>query len=75
VGNYNFVAMAHELEDGRSIMMIRSTTEEDGKVRSNIRWNYGHQYLERMELDQPQSFKEKLLQRVVVYALASVNAI
>jgi hypothetical protein len=41
-GQYNFVAMAHELEDGRSIMMIRSTSEEDGKVRSNIRWNYGH---------------------------------
>jgi len=35
------VAMAHELEDGRSIMMIRSTSEEDGKVRSNIRWTYG----------------------------------
>jgi acyl-CoA hydrolase len=41
-GQYNFVAMAHELEDGRSIMMIRSTSEEDGKLRSNIRWNYGH---------------------------------
>jgi hypothetical protein len=41
-GQYNFVAMAHELEDGRSIMMIRSTSEEDGKVSSNIRWNYGH---------------------------------
>ena len=41
-GQYNFVAMAHELEDGRSILMIRSTKEEDGKVRSNIRWSYGH---------------------------------
>jgi acyl-CoA hydrolase len=41
-GQYNFVAMAHALEDGRSIMMIRSTKEEDGKVRSNIRWSYGH---------------------------------
>jgi hypothetical protein len=37
--------------------------------------NEAQQYLERMELDQPQSFKEKLLQRVVVYALASLNAI
>lgn len=41
-GQYNFVAMAHELEGGRSIMMIRSTKEQDGKLHSNIRWNYGH---------------------------------
>jgi acyl-CoA hydrolase len=41
-GQYNFVAMAHELEGGRSIIMIRSTKEEDGKLRSNIRWSYGH---------------------------------
>jgi hypothetical protein len=41
-GQYNFVAMAHALEDGRSLLMIRSTAEEDGSVRSNIRWNYGH---------------------------------
>jgi len=41
-GQYNFVAMAHELEGGRSIIMIRSTKEEDGKLRSNIRWNYGY---------------------------------
>jgi acyl-CoA hydrolase len=41
-GQYNFVAMAHELEDGRSIIMIRSTKEQNGKTLSNIRWNYGH---------------------------------
>lgn len=41
-GQYNFVAMAHELDDGRSIIMIRSTKEQDGKTLSNIRWNYGH---------------------------------
>src|SRR5207248_2189829 len=41
-GQYNFVAMAHALEDGRSILMIRSTTEEEGKVLSNVRWSYGH---------------------------------
>ena len=40
-GQYNFVSMAHELEDGRSILMIRST-KDDGETRSNIRWNYGH---------------------------------
>jgi hypothetical protein len=41
-GQYNFVAMAHALDGGRSIMMIRSTSEESGKLRSNIRWSYGH---------------------------------
>jgi acyl-CoA hydrolase len=41
-GQYNFVAMAHALADGRSIMMIRSTKEEGGRVSSNIRWSYGH---------------------------------
>src|SRR5207237_889137 len=40
-GQYNFVAMAHALEDGRSILMIRSTNEEDGRLRSNVRWSYG----------------------------------
>lgn len=46
-GQYNFVAMAHALEDGRSILMIRSTKDENGKVQSNIRWNYGHTTIPR----------------------------
>ena len=46
-GQYNFVAMAHALEDGRSILMIRSTKEEYGKVHSNMRWNYGHTTIPR----------------------------
>src|SRR5256714_10634645 len=46
-GQYNFVAMAHSLDDGRSILMIRSTTKEDGKLRSNVRWNYGHETIPR----------------------------
>jgi acyl-CoA hydrolase len=46
-GQYNFVAMAHALEDGRSILMIRSTKEENGKVQSNIRWHYGHTTIPR----------------------------
>jgi hypothetical protein len=32
-------------------------------------------YLERMGLDAPRTLREKLLRRVIVYALASVNAI
>jgi acyl-CoA hydrolase len=40
-GQYNFVTMAHALEDGRAILLIRSTREEDGTLRSNIRGTYG----------------------------------
>ena len=40
-GQYNFVTMAHALEDGRSILLIRSTREENGRLRSNIRGTYG----------------------------------
>lgn len=40
-GQYNFVAMAHELDDGRSILMLRSTRESHGKVSGNILWDYG----------------------------------
>src|SRR2546428_3613906 len=41
-GQYNFVAMAHALEDGRSILMVRSTFEKAGNRESNVRWSYGH---------------------------------
>jgi acyl-CoA hydrolase len=46
-GQYNFVTMAHALEDGRSILLIRSTFEEDGKLRSNIRRSYGNTTIPR----------------------------
>jgi acyl-CoA hydrolase len=46
-GQYNFVAMAHALEDGRSILMIRATAEDDGKTKSNVRWSYGHATIPR----------------------------
>ncbi|WP_339859630.1 acetyl-CoA hydrolase/transferase C-terminal domain-containing protein [Pseudohongiella acticola] len=41
-GQYNFVAMAHELADARSIVTLRSTREKNGKVQSNIVFSYGH---------------------------------
>ncbi len=41
-GQFNFVNMAHELEGGRSIVMIRATRESGGDVESNVVWNYGH---------------------------------
>lgn len=46
-GQYNFVAMAHELPDGRSILMLRATRQGRGGVETNIRWNYGHTTIPR----------------------------
>lgn len=46
-GQYNFVAMAHELDDARSILMLRSTRLAHSKLSSNIRWNYGHTTIPR----------------------------
>src|SRR5258706_1893439 len=41
-GQYNFVAMAHELERSRSILLLRATREAGGRTESNIVFNYGH---------------------------------
>ena len=41
-GQYNFVAMAHELPDARSILTLRSTRKKNSEVTSNIVWNYGN---------------------------------
>nr|MBA2593291.1 hypothetical protein [Gammaproteobacteria bacterium] len=41
-GQYNFVAMAHALPDGRSILMFRSTRGHGRSLESNVVWNYGH---------------------------------
>ena len=41
-GQYNFVAMAHELENARSILLLRATREGSGGTESNIVFNYGH---------------------------------
>jgi acyl-CoA hydrolase len=41
-GQYNFVAMAHALRDGRSVLMFRAIREAGGQVRSSVLWNYGH---------------------------------
>lgn len=40
-GQYNFVAMAHELPDGRSALLLRSTREGAHGTETNIRFNYG----------------------------------
>ena len=42
-GQYNFVAMAHQLPCARSVLMIRATrTNHKGVVESNVRDKYGH---------------------------------
>lgn len=41
-GQYNFVAMAHALPGGRSVIKARSTRSSAGKVTSNIVFSYGH---------------------------------
>jgi acyl-CoA hydrolase len=46
-GQYNFVAMAHELAGARSILMVPATRTARGRVASNIVWNYGHTTIPR----------------------------
>lgn len=41
-GQYNFVAQAHELENARSIILVKAVRETGGKAESNIVWAYGH---------------------------------
>jgi acyl-CoA hydrolase len=37
-GQYNFVAMANELPDGRSVLQLRSTRMHHGELQSNLQW-------------------------------------
>jgi hypothetical protein len=46
-GQYNFVAMAHELPGGRSALLLRATRKGKSGVETNIRWNYGHTTIPR----------------------------
>lgn len=46
-GQYNFVAMAHALHDGRSILMFRALRDTGRSVHSNVLWNYGHTTIPR----------------------------
>lgn len=41
-GQYNFVAMAHSLEDARSVLLMRATRESKSGLTSNVVWQYGH---------------------------------
>jgi len=46
-GQYNFVAMAHAMEDGRSVLMLRAVREQGNKRSSNIVWEYPHTTIPR----------------------------
>ncbi len=46
-GQYNFVAQAFELEDGRSILQLHASRMDNGRPSSNIRWTYGHTTISR----------------------------
>ncbi|MCW8808662.1 MAG: acetyl-CoA hydrolase [Rhodanobacter sp.] len=46
-GQNNFVTMAHELPDGRSVLLLRATRQSGGGIASNIRWNYGQTTIPR----------------------------
>jgi acyl-CoA hydrolase len=46
-GQYNFVAMAHALPGGRSVLQVRSTRHTHGELSSNVVWNYGHTTIAR----------------------------
>jgi hypothetical protein len=37
-GQYNFVAMANELPEGRSVLQLRSTRMHKGQLHSNLQW-------------------------------------
>ena len=47
-GQYNFIAMAHQLATGRAVLMIRATREGGARhATSNIVFNYGHTTIPR----------------------------
>jgi acyl-CoA hydrolase len=47
-GQYNFIAMAHQLATGRAVLMIRATREAPGRpASSNIVFGYGHTTIPR----------------------------
>jgi acyl-CoA hydrolase len=41
-GQNEFVTMAHQLPEGRSALLLRSTYAKERELHSNIHWEYGH---------------------------------
>jgi acyl-CoA hydrolase len=50
-GQFDFVAMAGELADAHSILMLRARREHGGGAQSNIRWSYPHVSVPRQHRD------------------------
>jgi acyl-CoA hydrolase len=50
-GQYNFVAQSGQMRESRSIIKIRSCSFRNGKLRSNILFNYGHNTIPRQLRD------------------------
>lgn len=46
-GQYNFVAMAHALDNSRSILMLRAVRKGSAGLESNIVWEYPHHTIPR----------------------------
>lgn len=46
-GQYNFVAMAHQLPEGRSVLLLRATRGEGARLESNLVWEYPHATIPR----------------------------
>jgi len=46
-GQYNFVAQAHALDDGRSILLIKAVRGDGKDAESNIVWEYAHTTIPR----------------------------
>ncbi len=50
-GQFDFVSMAHSLEDAQSILMCRAVRNHAGRKQSNVRWNYAHTTVPRHHRD------------------------
>lgn len=46
-GQNEFVMMAHQLPEARSVLLLRATYEKSGNVRSNMHWEYPHSTIPR----------------------------
>lgn len=46
-GQYNFVAQAHALDGGRSVVTLPATRMSKGKLQSNVVWDHPHETIPR----------------------------
>jgi acyl-CoA hydrolase len=46
-GQNEFVMMAHQLPEARSVLLLRSTYQKSGSLHSNVHWEYAHTTIPR----------------------------